>query len=269
MGILSGILFLYILFGYVLTRQLYASERLAHINVTLESTGEQRFVTQQSVLDELELMPDTLTNLSHLDLSALERKLKGVVNIENASVARTQKGNLSINVVPMRPVARVFNASGYSYYINREGKKLQADTKYHCDVPIVTGNIDDGILNATELLDVLQYVNNDSLWNSLTSAFKVDKNHDLLLIPVVKGHVVNLGKPADKNIADKFARLKTMYRKVLPHKGWNYYDTLSVKFAGQVVATRAHKQESTKDLLFEYVDAEEVSPDNMDTSPTN
>lgn len=268
MGVLSGILFLYVVFGYVLTRQLYASEPLNHVNITLRSQEKQQFVTAQSVLDELGEMTDTATVLSALDLSAIERKLKGVVNIEDAWVARSQKGNLNINVVPMRPVARVFNSTGYSYYINREGKKLQADAKYHCDVPIVTGNIDDGLLNAVDLLPVLQYVNGDSLWNSLTTSFKVDENHDLLLIPIIKGHVVNLGNPTDKNIADKFARLKTIYRDVLPHKGWQFYDTLSVKFRGQVVATRARKREATKDLQFEYVDAEEVSPDNMDTSPS-
>ena len=32
------------------------------------------------------------------------------------------------------------------------------------------------------------------------------------------------------------------YREVLPVKGWNYYDTISVKWRGRVVATRREKK---------------------------
>lgn len=32
-----------------------------------------------------------------------------------------------------------------------------------------------------------------------------------------------------------------MYRKVMPYKGWEAYDTISLKFEGQVVATRRDK----------------------------
>ena len=32
-----------------------------------------------------------------------------------------------------------------------------------------------------------------------------------------------------------------MYHKVMPYKGWDEYDTISVRFRGQIVATRRDK----------------------------
>jgi hypothetical protein len=43
-------------------------------------------------------------------------------------------------------------------------------------------------------------------------------------------------------IADKFSRLRKFYHEVMRIKGWDYYDTLSVKWRGRLVATRRTKK---------------------------
>ncbi len=57
-----------------------------------------------------------------------------------------------------------------------------------------------------------------------------------------------------------------MYRKVLPVKGWLYYDTISVKYSGQVVATRAKKRDMPQIAAKELIDPEEETLDNMLTT---
>lgn len=265
-GILSGVLLVYIIFGCILSDRMFAKEKVRNINVEIE-TGDNGFVNRDNVLSDLKHIPTDSTLLKEVNLSQMEHFLKNMVNIEDATVTRTTEGDIHISITPMIPVARVFDRDNYSYYINREGKKLRADIKYHVDVPIVTGNVDDGVVSAVDLLPIMQYVNDDPLWNSFTSAFKVDENHDVLLIPMIKGHVVNLGNPADRNLEDKFNRLATIYKEVIPNKGWDNYDTLSVKFAGQVVATKKKKRDPVPDLLFELIDSEEVSIDNMNVNP--
>lgn len=268
-GILSVFILFYLLFAFLIADHLYASEKVGQVKVTVENNGSQQFVNAKSVLAELGTMPADSDFIKDVDLSSMERKLKQFVNIEDASVNKTIHGNILVNVVPMIPVARVFDSSGYSYYINSEGKKLQANARYHVDVPIISGYIDDSVVSAVDLLPIMNFVAADSLWNSLTTAFKVEKNHDLLLIPMIKGHVVNLGDYRDKNTADKFRRLATFYREVMPKKGWQYYDTISVKFDGQIVATRAKKRANTIETLYELEDSEEVDLDNMDTNIDN
>lgn len=44
------------------------------------------------------------------------------------------------------------------------------------------------------------------------------------------------------DLDDKFSRLMIAYKEVLPVKGWDFYDTLSVKWENQIVATRRSKK---------------------------
>lgn len=265
-GILSCVILVYFLFAFVLTDHLYANQRFNGFDIEVKSKLPQQFVSHQSVRDEIGEIPADSVLLSNINLSDLEHKLKDVVNIEDAKVNRTTGGKIKIEVKPVIPVARVFDKGGESYYINRQGKKLTADTRYHVDVPVISGHIDDSFLNSTELLPLLEYINSDSLWNSLTTALHIDAKHDVILIPAIKGHVVNLGNAKDKDFQDKFDRLYTIYREVLPYKGWQYYDTISVKFAGQVVATKAKKKKTFNGMLYEQSDAEEVALENMMTN---
>ena len=50
-----------------------------------------------------------------------------------------------------------------------------------------------------------------------------------------------------------------LYRKVMPAKGWNTYDTISVKWSHQVVATRRYIQQRAEDTYDP--DDDEPAPD--------
>ena len=91
-----------------------------------------------------------------------------------------------------------------------------------------------------------------------------DRNHDIILVPVIRGHVVNFGDTS--LIADKFARIKSFYNNVMPVKGWDYYESLSVKWRGQIVATRYDKPQASELYLATNEDYNEVT-DSMLTTP--
>lgn len=266
-GILSGVILLYLLFGLLVTDHLSASQKVKGVSITLNSRGQQNFITEEAVFNELQPLPTDTVFLRDVDFSEMESRLKNVVNIENARVNLTPQGTIKIDITPVIPVARVFDTKGHSYYINRQGKKLVADSRYHVDVPVIMGHIDDSVVTARDLLPLINYINRDTLWNDLTTALKVEKNYDVLLVPRIRGHVVNLGNFHDRDYDNKFDRLFTIYHEVLPHKGWQFYDTISVKFAGQVVATRSIKRSAPAGMLHELVDSEEVDIANMMDDP--
>ena len=89
---------------------------------------------------------------------------------------------------------------------------------------------------AVRLLPLLDYMSAHGEWNALVSMISVRDSANVFLLPTMRGHVINFGDV--DNIADKFSRLKTFYKEVLPVKGWEFYDTISVKWDGQIVATR-------------------------------
>lgn len=199
---------------------------------------------------------------SRINLQKIENSLNKVVNIESATVERMPDNTIRLIVVPMIPVARVFDFKGNSYYINRDGKRLTANARYHLDVPVISGNFD-SIHSPAALIPLIEYIGRDPDWNAITSQIMVDPStRDVLLIPLIRGHVVNLGDTSD--IPDKLRRIKTMYHKVMPLKGWEFYDTLSVKWGGQVVATRRVKSIPEPAIRFDQEgDVEEHDVNSM------
>lgn len=190
----------------------------------------------------------------------IENTLNSIDNIENARCTRRSNDRLWIEVTPMIPVARVFDNHG-SYYINREGKRLTASLKYRCDVPVITGKLEERH-SATRLMSLLDYITTDKSRAELITALELKPNGDVILIPPFRGHVINFGDP-ETDIANKFDRLTTMYRDILPAKGWDYYDTLSVKFRGQVVASRRKPRQRDPLLIL---DPDGDASDNEDIS---
>ena len=87
---------------------------------------------------------------------------------------------------------------------------------------------------------------------------------NIILVPAIRGHVINLGKAV--NIADKFNRLRRFYAEVMPKKGWEFYDTISLKWDNQIVATR--RKGKLPKLGIEIIQDLEGGEANEDTALT-
>ena len=150
-------------------------------------------------------------------------------------------GRVLVTVIPLLPVARVFDGSD-SYYVNREGKRIRANARYFSDVPVIMGHFprEDSVFTPLSLMPLFDWLNEHAeTWGRFITMVKVESPNDVILIPAITGHVINIGAP--EGFDSKFERLRKVYQKVIPLKGWKYYDTLSVKWAGQLVATRRSK----------------------------
>jgi hypothetical protein len=103
-------------------------------------------------------------------------------------------------------------------------------------------------------------VESDSLLRSLVTMYCVRDTNNIIIVPEISGHVINIGN-AD-GFENKFAKLKLFYRGVLPKKGWNTYDTISVKWNHQIVATRRVK---AVEQVFEYDPEDDEQAPDMQT----
>lgn len=240
--LLSLLLLGYLVFALLMANDMAAREMCAGFDIhVMQSPTSRNFVTPSEVKALLKEWQLDSTNipLSAIDTQRIEDSLEGIDNIEHTLVERLADRRVRITVIPMQPVARVFDNHGLSYYINRQGKKLTANARFRMDVPVITGAFNE-LRTPVSLLPLVDRIANDSAWNAIVSHIAVEPGTaDILLVPMIRGHVINLGEP--DNIDDKLDRVMLMYRKVLPLKGWNYYDTISVKWGGQVVATRRQK----------------------------
>ena len=207
--------------GIVWARNRSQGEVCSQIDVEIVNADSTSFVTPQGVLDELQSQGIKLVGkrMGSIDASEIEEALKLSPYLESADIVKCQNGRLLIRVSQLVPIFRVFDGES-SYYVNRSGKHMSANVYYHSDVPVVQGHFTRKY-PATRLLPLINYVENDSL------------------LPNISGHVINIGS-AD-GFENKFAKLMQFYRQVMPKKGWETYDTISVKWNHQIVATRRVK----------------------------
>jgi len=218
-----------------------AEQPCAGMCIVVRDSTAHPFVTAGELSRELGTLPSRLASmrLADIDIDSIEKVFESLDKIEDVRVQTLTDGRILVDVDPMEPVARIFPASGRSYYINRAGKRIAASPRYHIDVPVIQGQFDDSLLRAVDILPLIDYLDANPSWGALVSAIKADSPSDILILPVIRGHIVNLGRI--DNLDSKFSRLKRFYEEVMPVKGWNTYDTISLKWAGQAVATRRIK----------------------------
>lgn len=209
------------------------------IEVTIVRSAVADTVTGKGVLDELSRYPEKIVGrpVETINTLSIERYLTQFSNFEDVNCVMRTDGKLSINVTPMIPAIRVFDGDN-SYYINKDGKKIRSKANFFVDVPVVSGRFSNKF-SPVEVLPVVRFVNSDSILSKLVGMIEAKDAGNIILVPRIHGHVVNFGDTTRLN--EKRRALLTMYRKVMPYKGWDEYDTISVKFKGQIVATRRDK----------------------------
>ena len=176
--------------------------------------------------------------LGSIDLQGLEDYLSHFSNFETVECSINPDSRLRITIEPIKAEVRVFSDNGISFYINRQGKRILADAEFYVDVPVLIapGKYDKLIPSA---LSVIRYAGADPELSPLIAAYKIDGPNDLIIIPRIQGHVINFGDST--RLDEKKAAILAAYRDVMPAKGWNTYDTISVKFKSQIVASRRDK----------------------------
>ncbi len=256
--IVSIVLIAYIVMAVAWSRMQASTAVCSGVEIVVNDSLRSRFVTGREIareIGDLSGYADS-TRLSDINIDSIERILSGIDKIEDVNCVVTTAGKVRIMVNPLQPVARVFEGDK-SYYINKTGKRISATARYHSDVPVITGRFD-SVFKPHDLLPLVNYLSNDSAWNSLVTYIKAESPRNIILVPLIHGHVINIGDMG--NLDNKFYRLTRAYREVLPVKGWDYYDTLSVKWSGQLVATRRAKRLHRAIDPVDY-EAEQEAPD--------
>ena len=260
--ILKWVIFLtlasYVIFAAAWARTEAYRHTCKGIDINIVSGTAIDSVTTAGILSELNKYPEKIkgTQLNALDTKKIENYLSAMPQFEEVNCLVTSDGNLNINVVPMVPAVRVFDG-GKSYYINKDGKMMDSKASFFVDVPVVSGNFSANF-PAVKVLPVVKFVDSDPVLKKLVGMVHANDPRNIYLVPRIQGHIINFGDTTD--LAAKRDALLTFYKKVMPYKGWEEYDTISVKFKGQIVATRRNKARLTHGGQYdEEIDMEEAT----------
>ena len=262
-------LILLVLLSYIAIASMWAidyaeQQTLDDIVINIDKNSPTKFVTKEGVIQKLGKTADKIkhTPIAELNIEKLERQLSQDNSFENVECYITSDNKLQIDIVPMIPEIRVFSPDGKSYYINKDGKRIDTGNEFFMDVPVVTGNFDQKF-PAKNILPVTRHIAADDYLKNLITMIEVKSATNILLYPCIKGQVINIGDTTE--LTKKFDNLTLFYRKVMNHKGWETYDTISVKFRNQIVATRRDKSKKIHSIeVDDSVNIDEQSLQGID-----
>ena len=226
------------------------------IEVVIDGENQVSSISEKSVKEVIQGYPKLIVGqpIHAINTYAIADYLRQFNNFESVDCLITTQGNLKVRVVPMVPAIRVFEGDK-SYYVNKDGKTMAAIPGFHVDVPVVTGKFTKNF-RPEVVLPIVKFIQEDPLLSNLIGMIQVNDRENIILVPRIKGHVINFGDVT--RLDEKKRAILTAYRSILPYKGWENYDTISVKFHGQIVATRRDKTPLYPlELITDSIDAEE------------
>lgn len=172
-------------------------------------------------------------------MSAVETRLAGHPFIKSVQASIGHKGILKVKIHQHEPIARIARPMGADGYITTEGLIIPTSPTYTSRVLILEGEyaeqlMDQGSVDSMpELMPLIRFVAKDEFWSAQVTELEVNKKDDIRLHQQVGKQVIEFGDASD--IESKFRRIEVLYKEILPRKGWNAYERISVKFKNQIV----------------------------------
>lgn len=228
------------------------------INITIRGTGLADTITRNGLMGALRKYPEKIVGmpLNRINTLGIEKYIMGLNNFEDVRCYMTAQGYLTVSIQPMVPEIRVFS-NGKSFYVNKDGKQMSSNAEFFVDVPVVTGKFTPKF-TPKDVLPVVRFVERDSVLKHIVAMYEVRDKDNIILIPHITGHVINFGDTS--RMEEKRNAILTAYHNIIPYRGWNTYDTISVKFKGQIVASRRDKAPLYPvQTMVEEIDPEEGS----------
>jgi cell division protein FtsQ len=216
--------------------------------VNIENSYENYFIDESDALNLLSNNDEEILlrkDIDSLNLKELERRLKTHHFVDDAQVGKDLRGNLLVNIIQSKPLARIIFPDGPHAYISNEGKLLSTSGKYTARVLIIDGvgahklmqenyfRTDAGIA----LYNMLKYIDEDKFLKAQIAQINLQRNGDMVLIPQIGKEKINIGDTDDYEL--KFENLKIFYKNILPVKGWNTYEQVKLKFKNQIVCEKS------------------------------
>ncbi len=181
-------------------------------------------------------------NVGSVDVHKIETAIYKNPWVDKVQAYIDNKQVMHISVIQRIPVARLFDQAGHSFYIDNQLKLLPASATYTHYSTVVT-NVPvlgtDSLGNAlkAQIVEVVKRIDRDSFWAAQVSQLVMNDDRQFELVPVLGNQRILIGDTS--RIDEKFENLYAFYKKVLNRVGWDKYEVLDARFAGQVVASPA------------------------------
>ena len=192
-------------------------------------------------------------SVSGVDRDAVVSAASRVPYLSEVTASVSVSGKVVVRAKQRRPIVRLYYG-GREFYLDDEGALMPASNLGTCNVLVAGGDFrrplpadslwavaatESGNTQLADLWQVAYFLDSESRYGDLIDQLYVERDGDLLMVPKLGNHVVELG--AADNLDEKFDLLLTFYRKGMPRAGWDTYSRISLKYHGQVVCTKRNE----------------------------
>jgi cell division protein FtsQ len=229
------------------------------IEVTVTPVADHQFIPEENIKTLLIKNGFNLEqqSISTVDIPKIEQLVLSQTEVQSCEASITVEGKVYLNVIQRRPIARITNVVGESFYMDDRGKIMPWSTQYTAPVILVNGAIIDtyeGMKNkdfSAVSADSALKTNTklDDIWN-IVKAIDADsflrvqmvqlynsEENGFELIPRVGDHKIIFG--AAENIEGKFTKLNLFYMYGLNKTGrWSEYSAIDLRYKNQIVCTK-------------------------------
>lgn len=278
-GWFSAFLLLVVLFGFSKSRQ--KVQPYNGLKISIDRSNNNYFILEDDVKSTLKNLGFALSDsdyASQVDVRKIEDFLSDNPFVQKANVFTTINGVLKVEISQRKPLLRVFNQKGESFYLDQFGKIMPLSTSYSARVLVVNGAVSVDYytlykLSKNQEWNIDKFINqhlkqkskSHNLSSSQLDSMKmIDQYLDLYKMATfisndefwnaqVSQLYVNQENEFEviprvgnheiifgeaDNIPFKFEKLMVFYKKALPKTGWNEYSTINLKFKNQIVCTK-------------------------------
>lgn len=223
-------------------------ERCWRLDIEVEQLSGLYFIDEASVREHILNLGDAVvgSRIDSLQIDPIRKALLKLPSVKNATVYTTVDGRLYVNVTQRKPLFRVFNKRGESYYVDTEGKRMPLSKQYTARVPVLTGEVTTpfapGAASENEertleaAIHLFNHIENDPFWSAQTEHVALNSEGDFVIIPRIGHCTMVIGDTAD--LSSKFRRLHAFLLDIAHKSNLNQYKSINVKYRDQVVCER-------------------------------
>ena len=228
------------------------------IRIEIDHSSGNFFITEEDINAMVYHEVDTVIGrpIAAIKTERLELKISNHPSIASAEVYKTINGHLVIQVKQRKPIVRLYNTKGESFYLDEKGNPMPISEQYTSHVLVANGFISnsyveahrikedhkaDSLKNQDLLNDIFlfaQFIHQDDFWNAQIEQLYVNKDLEIELIPRVGNHRIVFGDATE--LDKKFNKLKIFYKKGLSQTGWNEFSVINLKYDDQIVCKKRY-----------------------------
>ncbi len=238
--VLAAVAVTYFYFASQLREKGKSGEVCKAIKVTLLDSSLNKFVTKEEIIQIIERFNGAVIgkNIDSIPMLQIENMLNHRSVVKESQIHITHDGLMEVSIRQRRPVIRIETAEG-GFYVDETSYVFPLIPNYTSYVPVITGNIPvskDSLNWINQMLSLGLFLEQNPFWNAQVEQIYFNPEGEVELCTRVGKERIILGDLS--NLSEKFSKLYSYYKGVIPKVGWDKYETVNLKYKGQIVCTK-------------------------------